>query len=628
MDAKSIFKKALSKFQKRFRISREGEAAAEPLQDKGSPVGSPFRKLRNITQTCLIILLIASSASAYGWDRARPRFFNGKLWVSPVPLAGQRVKLNLDVTALADNCRSATIQFRTPAGVELLSRDIFQRQYLARDVSYQYSAEIVAIKKGSYALQATVYFQLPDGRQKAEHFFIYISIGDKSSQISYDGPFPPLETKSEEPKPAPSVFPHGVNNTTEGISGRITYYDDNLRQEVPIKHIEVRLLEQLNRIQTVDWTYTDDDGYYYIDSVSNAELHGETGRNMWLCVAFENEALEISDSSDRLYTFDSFKSYAAPGGQIRNDLFMDSRNQYRALGHIFNCVMDAYNFTKERLDWYREQVPVQWPMGGGSKYGYVYSTFGGLIFEEYIHIGAGSEWYRSTILHEYGHAVMTGLYDYAFYDLPESWFINDHWLYTVSDTGFAMKEGWAEFFEAVVDDNAYNLTGYINAPEPNIESNDWWTGDIMGEGSNTQGEVVEGSVASILWDIADTSHSRDGSPGEDDDGIDGMLDQLWELVKKHKPENIIEFWDFWIQEGYGQIPALYSIYLDHGVNVVLTCDMNLDGNINIEDLSIIAYNFGKKVSQNIDPSPDINRDGKVDIFDLIICVNNMTRYTE
>ena len=95
------------------------------------------------------------------------------------------------------------------------------------------------------------------------------------------------------------------------------------------------------------------------------------------------------------------------------------------------------------------------------------------------------------MLHEYGHAVMTALYGYNFHNLPYDSFQGGHSVYTVSDPGFAMKEGWAEFFEALVDDSAYNVTAYANSDTPNIESNDWWTGDIDGKGSNARGEMVE-----------------------------------------------------------------------------------------------------------------------------------------
>jgi hypothetical protein len=155
-----------------------------------------------------------------------------------------------------------------------------------------------------------------------------------------------------------------------------------------------------------------------------------------------------------------------------------------------------------------------------------------------------------------------------------------------------------------------------------VESNDWWTGDIDGKGSNTQGEMVEGAVASVLWDIADTNHSRDESPGADDDQLDGMLEELWDTMLNYRPTDILEFWDYWVENRHGQTLSLYSIYTDHGIRVIPPWDVNQDGTVDALDLAIIGSHFGQKPHSTVRPNPDVNRDGEVNILDIIMWAMN------
>ena len=566
---------------------------------------------------------------AHESDRLRPRFFEGRLSVSPVPLVGQRATVSLELTAISDDCEGATIQFRAPAGVALLGRSIFENQYFPRGLSYRYFTDIEALEEGSYALQATVYFRLSDGRRRAEHFFTYLVAGKTDSQAGgaeiwkHGGP-PRRPFALAPPRfAAPIITRSGVGGTVT-VSGYITYYDDNMSLEVPIRRIMVELFEKDEHgSQRIDSTYTDNDGFYSFDGVSNVDPEDETGRDIQLRISSENEVLKITDGREILYRFDSFTVHNVSDGQINIDYSLDDRNQHRGLGHIFNCVIDAYDFLQKNVGWHRRKITVRWPYGEWSKYRYKYYLVVGTIYQEYIQVPAGKEWDRTTMLHEYGHSVMTALYGYNVQSLPQDSFQGGHSVYTVSDPGLAMKEGWAEFFEALVDNSAYNVVAYLNADTPNIESNGWWTGDIEGSGSNMQGEIVEGAVASILWDIADTAHSRDGTPGLDDDDMEGMLEEIWDLMLRYRPVNILEFWDYWVENGYGQIPSLYSIYTSHSVEVAPPWDVNEDGTVDSLDLIIIGSYFGQKISIPVQPNPDVNRDGEVNILDLIIWAGNV-----
>ena len=576
--------------------------------------------------TILLLFFVSSMPSAFAHEsnRLRPSFFEGKLSVYPAPLVGQRATIGLELTAIADDCEGATIQFRTPSGIALLGRSVFEDQYLTRGLSYQYSTDIEVLEEGSYALQATVYFQLSDNQRRVEHFFIYLLVGETDSQAGDELLFPLTKQKLQPKKLAPAAFADRRSGGTITVSGHITYYDDNLSIEIPIQKVKVELLEENQRgSYHIDNTFTDDDGFYLFEDVSNSDIEDGTGRDIKLRIVFENDVLKLTDANITVYSLESPTMYNVSDGQIDSDYFIDNRNQLRSLGYIFNCVMYTHNFLQENLGWQRNKIEVRWPSGDWSKYRYEYYKYVGMIFKEYIQLPAGKEWDRTTIFHEYGHSVMTALYGYNIHNLPQDSFEGGHSVYTISDLGFAMKEGWAEFFEALVEDNAYNVVAYSNADEPNIESNDWWTGGIDGDGSNTQGEIVEGAVASILWDITDTGNSHDSTPGEDDDNMGDMLEEIWDLMQKDKPSNILEFWDHWTENGYGQTRSLYSIYADHNIEVVPPWDVNKDGIVDSLDLTVIGSYFGQEVSGFAQPNPDVNRDGKVNILDLIICASNI-----
>ncbi len=525
------------------------------------------------------IISSALSALSYGSDRLRHRFFEGNLSVSPVPLVGQQATISLELTAIAGECESATIQFRTPAGIALLGDSMFADQYLARGSSRRYHTNIMVLEAGSYALQATVYFQFqgPRPSRRAEHFFIYLLAGKTHSQaqLRVNSSLPLTKRKAQRwlsQMLAPSAVAGTAAGGTVSISGYISYYDDNLSMEVPIRRVAVELLEvDTQSSQKIDSVFTDDDGFYSFVNISNVDPEDGTGRDIRLRISFGNSVLKITNADGVIYSISEAVStmYNVPDGQISNDYSLDSRDQHRGLGHIFNCVMDAHDFLQDRANWSRARITVKWPCGEWSKYGYSFNRLLGAIIKEYIQLPAGKQWNRETILHEYGHAVMTGLYRYREDYLPPMSYQGAHYIYTVSDPGFAMREGWAEFFAALVDDDAYNVTAYSNADTPNIESNSWWTGSGDGSGSNTRGEMVEGTVASILWDTADTNRSQDGWPGVDDDGMDGIFGELWSLMKSHRPCSILEFWDHWIEDGHGQTQSLYSVYRSHSVDVTL-----------------------------------------------------------
>ena len=46
--------------------------------------------------------------------------------------------------------------------------------------------------------------------------------------------------------------------------------------------------------------------------------------------------------------------------------------------------------------------------------------------------------------------------------------------------------------------------------------------------------------------------------------------------------------------------------------------MNADGQVDLDDLMLVALHFGETVEESVSPNPDINKDGVVNILDLTL----------
>lgn len=88
--------------------------------------------------------------------------------------------------------------------------------------------------------------------------------------------------------------------------------------------------------------------------------------------------------------------------------------------------------------------------------------------------------------------------------------------------------------------------------------------------------------------------------------------------------------------GGGPVHPLYRRLFDLLVRPCSQGDLNCDGRINLEDISILFYWWGKPIQKptfaslltNIiglgRPSPDMNKDQRIDIFDLSVLLSKWT----
>jgi len=151
--------------------------------------------------------------------------------------------------------------------------------------------------------------------------------------------------------------------------------------------------------------------------------------------------------------------------------------------------------------------------------------------------------------------------------------IDDHAIMSETYSGFALVEGWAQFVEsAIYYDRHGSLTDGPHEDQVrrgwNIEFNQWFNvsvpdstdsdGDVT-PGADTgdmDGNSVEGSVASILFDIYDPVSSADQ--------IDADLKEIVETIENNNPQSIKRFLDDW---PHGNDEALAIRAFHYGVPI-------------------------------------------------------------
>ncbi len=284
------------------------------------------------------------------------------------------------------------------------------------------------------------------------------------------------------------------------VDGRIQYFDEsgNMR---PLRHANVRLQDDHFCIAGCfqRQTTTDDTGFFTFDVVNPPNPFSPHLR------AFpESEVENVKpDCAFRACWYEM--DIGQVGSNVPNPSVIHAGFRiamgYNELGWIFDAIysgylrLQAYGFNQ-----YWSQGAT-WPTGN-----FPFTIiFGGIFINIPSEANSLQPWNHAAVQHEYGHTIM-----FQIMGQPASCCNGQrHVITSELDGGFALGEGWAEFIQAFVDNNPNNVGG-----PGNLEINSWYNvvacavmfcGGDMGD---RDGNAVEGSVASIFWDI------YDDTPGE------------------------------------------------------------------------------------------------------------------
>ncbi|MDA1191892.1 MAG: hypothetical protein O3A46_09455, partial [Candidatus Poribacteria bacterium] len=577
-----------------------------------------------------ILSMIASIARADSsfvqthcyWDDLR--LFEGRIEVLSTPTMTRFGTYQLRLRSRDGSPIPAKVEWQVPIGTEGDGHVRAQVYATATDALAD-SIAIRADRPGSYQIVAVV---TPlNGYGRTESFVRYLRVEADGTTTTPDAfaydeaTMPPLD--KEVRMRAATVLANEVEYT-----GRFTYHDDNTGFQEPVRDATVELVEEVPSgpftvEQTRESTRTSADGRFAFTPIL-ATNNGQT-RRFRVRASLTNQTIELTDSNQTLYRRQTELMNAAAGQTVDLTLQWAFGEASHMVGHVFNVMLDERDFLSRTVNFTRPRIRVLFPTSkGGTFYGYTFRN--DQVIAEEINVLFDHRTRRGPLLHEYAHACMTTLADGRASRIPQWTGVaddlpNPHSLHTVSDEGFALSEGWAEWMEAVVDDDALNLRSFSNANEPNVENNKWWTGRSDGRGSNTRGEIVEGAVASILWDIIDTPSSKDLTPGVDDDPVtvgEQNFARIWQIFDETNPLSILKVRTEWVNRNLPNRSEVLGIFNANAIpSERRGTDVNADDDINLLDLVIVAQKFMQSGPFPA-PSPDINSGGIVNIVDLVL----------
>jgi hypothetical protein len=250
--------------------------------------------------------------------------------------------------------------------------------------------------------------------------------------------------------------------------------------------------------------------------------------------------------------------------------------------HAMDYVTDEYLWLEREANWVRSRVEIKYPKGDKP-----------VSYGDSIDLPARNmrDWGRPEVLHEYAHCVMYALFGFFpqgscsdFCQCPQG----NHYFNSVSDSGFAFSEGWADFMQSAVDNKPSNTylhnlgdvdgDGISNGFATTIEDNrypvlDYW-GNVLYwrkwyhgrcpykppytgcPSFNNNGNIVEGAVAGIFWDIFDPVN---------DDPLSMGFYSIWNVLRTYKPVSMVEFLDHWPYTSVNK--QLCDVSMDHGITV-------------------------------------------------------------
>ncbi len=307
--------------------------------------------------------------------------------------------------------------------------------------------------------------------------------------------------------------------------------------------------------------YTDGNGYFsFTDIENNDGLPQEGGLDIYVTLSADY-ALDSSkcasvkyfraeDGAVCIYSTNTEVHGNFQGGTIdigTKDISESQNTPWK----IYSAAYRAYYSVKAIPPYHdNEKVPIYWPHSspirdflglGETAYCASLGLFGFPI-QYYISCPLGQV-DRDDIYHEYGHAIMfklCGNFMPPSYISPLDYM---HVFRSETDYGFALREGWAEFFtEWLLNWDAIQLGReyYYDFDGQETHYAD------LNDRTNAQGQyecdgaIVEGAVAEAFWDICDGG-------SDDDDGITAGigLQDLLIFLRDVRPTSILELAPWW-----------------------------------------------------------------------------------
>jgi len=371
-----------------------------------------------------------------------------------------------------------------------------------------------------------------------------------------------------------------ANDETAHFFGTISYEArdqfaiDYHEKPLPYVRVEVWDIDEDGiRLLTPTRTYADGNGDYSIQ-VPVLDTDGTGIDPIILIYATDDTYVDVQTTSGSTWFYIGFYPTAdISAGDHPFDISISSAFDLEPFFAFDMIRLVGQKNLANQVDWeITEKLTVRWP-----------ATCVDLehkkscYFNERVYLNDDDGWDPDVILHEYTHFVLARSEYYGnaravaaclFQFPPFIHFYNQH-----ITQSCAWNEGWANFLQAVLQDDAnYVDTFEDGLGNVNVSINQ----DI--ESPNRLPEVpqdgisnadVEGAVTSVLWDIYDLPvDGRSETESFDEVGfrLDGLNNNgIWTLTTSKTPNNIEEFWNEWDISGNGHECHISTIMREYGI---------------------------------------------------------------
>jgi hypothetical protein len=360
------------------------------------------------------------------------------------------------------------------------------------------------------------------------------------------------------------LSPQGVRATTEKpsaeattitVTGRWEFLDKSNSYRI-LRHARIEVMDadsSASADTTLATTYTDDTGAYTATISSNesngpdiyVRVFARDDNRVWVgdsTVSLANNYFALTDTKSNWITPTlDFQTYAVSSASKKEAFF------------IYSTVADqAQQFLREKTTWNELCsslttaciVPIKW--SATSTDGSYYDVFG----DKAIHLNGGDRYDPDVILHEYGHFVMSIVFT-RYPDYPNC---SPHFWSAATSNGCAWTEGWADFFQGAIQNDAFYDDTENNTIHFELEPPIPYVG----------GPDSESAVVASLWDLYDGGSNEKWD--ELESGFNGKNSNgIWETFLT-SPSDILEFKRTWIRNRYGHDCKFHEIFKHHKID--------------------------------------------------------------
>jgi hypothetical protein len=448
------------------------------------------------------------------------------------------------------NAPGTTIRFIMPADlVTLASGDVLWQADLKKDEKLTLSLSMITQGEIEAYVRADVEASTSGNNYQSSYYLhvatskAIIASGSTEPGILRSASLEYVSTTSNPESSRATENPQGpISAGTIEVKGRFLYLDENGGYS-SAQYMWVRLRDN----NDAGWSasgWTNATGYFDFVVANSAG-----GRSPILDLIAEGKwDWKGTDNNGAQYWWSTgVLAYNVADGWVWTNYGLSAGNNndiLQAGDAVYAETQMIYDWT----GWMRSKVTIRWPSGTWAH------SHGDYID---LPLKTTGGWDHVTVQHEEGHCIMWALYG----SWPPGSGPDPHYIWSESSQGFALTEGWAEFMMCAVDNNANNWVDYYNGHGGNMETNDWFNCQTNG---NMDGAIIEGSIASILWDIFDPANIAG-----DNDHMAWGFDEIFTVMQNDKPQNILDFWNDWAARWPDNSTSkgpLCSIYYQYGID--------------------------------------------------------------